>query len=489
MTTLEPSHKQATTISADAIVVGVATTPSGPALLGADSLGRHVGVLDGRLKSLGVSGRPDEVRRVDAPEKWAARSVVLTGVGALDELSPEALRRAAGAATRTLEGAEHAVLALPADDAAFAGAVAEGALLGAFLVGTYRSEPTPPVARLTIATPKGGETAAAVKRAGVVATHVNATRELVNASPGELYPETFADRAKELAKASPGKVKVEVLDAAALEAGGYGGLVGVGKGSPRGPRLVVLSYTPRKAAGRYALVGKGITFDSGGLSLKPPKSMETMKSDMAGAAAVLHTVLAAADLGLPVAVTGYLPLAENMPSGTAQRPSDVLTQRDGTTVEVTNTDAEGRLVLADALVDAVAAGPDAVLDIATLTGAQVVALGQRTAGIMGTDDVRADVVAAAGAAGEDAWPMPLPGELLDGLRSPVADLKNSGDRAGGMLTAGVFLQQFVGETPWGHIDIAGPSFNEASAYGYTPAGGTGYGVRTMLTYLEQRAGV
>ncbi|MGC5616324.1 leucyl aminopeptidase [Georgenia sp. Z1491] len=485
MTTLDLSHKSATSITADVVVVGVGTTADGPALVGGDALGRHAGALTGRLAALGVTGRTDQVVRVAAPDAWKAPAVALTGVGPVDDLDAEALRRAAGAAARSLTGVAHAVLALPADEPSRAGAVAEGALLGAFAVGSYRSEPEAPVARLTLVAGKGKEVDAAVSRAGVVAAHVNATRELVNASPGELFPASFADRAKELARKT--SIKVQVLDEAALEAGGYGGLVGVGKGSPRGPRLVTLTYSPRRPKGRYALVGKGITFDSGGLSLKPPKSMETMKSDMAGAAAVLHTVLAAAELGLPVAVTGYLPLAENMPSGTAQRPSDVLTQRDGTTVEVTNTDAEGRLVLADALVDAVAASPDAVLDIATLTGAQVVALGDRTAGVMGTDAAREQVVAAARAAGEDAWAMPLPPEQLDGLKSPVADLKNSGERAGGMLTAGVFLQQFVGETPWAHIDIAGPSYNSAAAYGYTHVGGTGYGVRTMLSYLEARS--
>jgi leucyl aminopeptidase len=487
VTDLSLSTASATSIRADVLVLGVAATDSGPVQLGADSLGRHVGELAERLEALGVTGAADQVARVPAPAKWSTSTVVLTGFGELSEQSAEALRRAAGAAARSLTGVDHAAFALPASSPAEAGAVAEGVLLGAFSVGSYHSSPTTPLATATVVGGKGKEIAAAVSRAATVAAAVNGTRELVNLSPGELYPESFADRAKALAKKTG--VKVEVLDHAALEAGGYGGLVGVGKGSPRGSRLVTLTYKPRKAAGHYALVGKGITFDSGGLSLKPPKSMETMKSDMAGAAAVLHTVLAAADLGLPVAVTGFLALAENMPSGTAQRPSDVLTQRDGTTVEVTNTDAEGRLVLADALADAVALSPDAVVDIATLTGAQVVALGDRTAGIMGTDAARAAVVAAAEDAGEDAWPMPLPAELLDGLKSPVADLKNSGDRAGGMLRAGVFLQQFVGETEWAHVDIAGPSYNEHGAYGYTHVGGTGFGVRTLLTYLEQRAAV
>lgn len=215
--------------------------------------------------------------------------------------------------------------------------------------------------------------------------------------------------------------------------------------------------------------------------------MEAMKSDMAGAAAVLHTVVAAAKLGLPVAVTGWLCLAENMPSGTAQRPSDVLTIRGGTTVEVLNTDAEGRLVMADGLVAALEEKPDVVLDIATLTGAQVVALGHRVSAVMGTEDARAQVVDAATASGELFWPMPLPDELRAGLKSKVADIANIGERWGGMLSAGVFLREFVGESPWAHLDIAGPAFNERTAHDYTPVGGTGVGVRTLLAFVESRA--
>ena len=241
-----------------------------------------------------------------------------------------------------------------------------------------------------------------------------------------------------------------MLDDKALAAGGYGGLIGVGQGSVRGPRLVKVSYSPSRPKVKVALVGKGITFDSGGISIKPAAGMEAMKSDMAGAAAVLHTVVAAARLELPVAVTGWLCLAENMPSGTAQRPSDVLTIRGGKTVEVLNTDAEGRLVMADGLVAAVEEKPDVVIDIATLTGAQLVALGHRVSAVMGTDDVRGEVVAAAEASGEQFWPMPLPADLRAGLKSKVADLANIGDRFGGMLTAGIFLQEFVGS------DAVGP---------------------------------
>jgi leucyl aminopeptidase len=245
----------------------------------------------------------------------------------------------------------------------------------------------------------------------------------------------------------------------------------------------------RKPAKRVHLVGKGITFDSGGLSLKPAAAMEWMKSDMGGSAAVLATVRAAAQLGLGVEVTGWMAIAENMPSGSAIRPSDVLHIHGGKTVEVMNTDAEGRLVMADAIVRACEESPDVLLDVATLTGAQLVALGSRVYAVMGDDEVRDAVVAAAGAAGEPAWPMPLPPELRASLDSPVADISNMGDRYGGMLVAGLFLKDFVADgVPWAHLDIAGPSFNEGEAYGYTPKGGTGVPVRTLVQWLESLAG-
>ncbi|WP_188037669.1 leucyl aminopeptidase, partial [Actinotalea sp. JY-7885] len=377
-------------------------------------------------------------------------------------------------------------LGLPAADAEQVAAVAEGALLGAYAFDRYRSLPAGarPAARIELSTPRAREGAAkdAAARAAVVADAVHGVRDLVNTSPLDLFPAAFADAAKAAAKGT--KVKVTVLDEKALAAGGYGGLVAVGQGSSRPPRLVKLTYAPSRPTRSVAIVGKGITFDSGGLSIKPAKGMEAMKSDMAGAAAVLHTVLAAAALELPVKVTGWLCLAENMPSGTAQRPSDVITQRGGTTVEVLNTDAEGRLVLADGLVAACEEKPDTVLDIATLTGAQMVALGARVSAVMGTDEVRAHVVRAAEESGEQFWPMPLPSELRASLKSQVADLANIGDRFGGMLVAGLFLREFVGSTPWAHLDIAGPAFNEASAHGYTPVGGTGVGVRTLLRLLE-----
>ncbi|WP_217613915.1 leucyl aminopeptidase [Cellulomonas sp. GbtcB1] len=481
--------------TADALVVAVASSPAGPRVVGADWLpAETVEQVTGLAGVLGITGAVDEVRRLPAAGKLAARTVVLTGVGPLDEVVPDAetLRRAAGAALRELTGAPSVAVALPAEDAEQVAAVAEGALLGAYAYTRYRSgEDAPaPAAEITVLTPRARDKSAtkALARAEVMAAAVHGVRDLVNAAPNDLYPAAFADAAKAAVKDTGAKgVKVTVLDEKALAAGGYGGILGVGQGSARPPRLVKVSYSPSRPAAKVALVGKGITFDSGGISIKPAAGMDAMKSDMAGAAAVLHTVLAAARLELPVAVTGWLCLAENMPSGTAQRPSDVLTIRGGKTVEVLNTDAEGRLVMADGLVAAVEEKPDVVLDIATLTGAQLVALGPRVSAVMGDDSTRTEVVDAAGAAGEAFWPMPLPADLRAGLKSKVADIANIGDRFGGMLTAGLFLQEFVGSTPWAHLDIAGPAFNEKAPFGYTPAGGTGVGVRTLLALIEARA--
>jgi leucyl aminopeptidase len=340
---------------------------------------------------------------------------------------------------------------------------------------------------LVTATPRDRATKDAVARAHTVVTAVHLARDWVNTPPLDLPPATFADEAVAAAKAAG--VSVEVLDEKALKKGGYGGILGVGQGSSRPPRLVRLTYRAGRGKRHLALVGKGITFDSGGLSLKPPTSMEWMKSDMGGAAAILAAITAIARLGLDVNVTAWAPMAENMPSGTAQRPSDVLTIYGGRTVEVLNTDAEGRLVLADAIVRASEDKPDLLVDVATLTGAQLVALGSRTSAVMANDDaVRDAVVAAARSAGEQMWPMPLPQELRKSMDSPVADIANMGDKYGGMLVAGLFLKEFVGEgVRWAHLDIAGPAWNESSAHGYTPKGGTGHAVRTLVRLAEDMA--
>jgi leucyl aminopeptidase len=399
----------------------------------------------------------------------------------------EALRRASGAAVRALVAgkARQIALALPVRDDAEAEAVALGALLGGYVFGRYRNGGEQPQTELILLgdgnASHGDADGAGTARARVLATAMSLVRDLVNTGPSDLYPATLAAEAERVATAAG--LDIEVLDEKALAEGGYGGIVGVGQGSVHPPRLVRLAYAHPDAAKTVVFAGKGITFDSGGLSLKPPKSMEAMKSDMGGAAAVLAAVAAIAELGPAVNVIGYLPLAENMPSGTAQRPSDVITIYGGGTVEVLNTDAEGRLVLADALARSGEDSPDLVIDVATLTGAQLVALGPRIMGVMANDDeVRDGVVDAARRAGEAAWPMPLPEELRKGLDSAVADIANvAAERNGGMLVGGLFLREFVPDgVRWAHLDIAGPAFHEGDPYGYTPKGGTGAAVRSLV---------
>jgi len=490
VTTLNLFSKDPARYNADALVIGVRSEGGSATVEGAAFLSRAAAESIARaITLLGVTGSVGEITKVPAGEAVKADLLVLAGLGAEVEDADgrrERLRRAAGAATAALAGTDRVLFALPATEAEDVEAVAEGALLGNYAYarpGTSAEKDKAPVQRIDVAAALRGRAAkTALARAQASAEAVHAVRDLVNTSPNLLYPESFAAKAADAVKGT--KVSIKVLDEKQLRDGGYGGLTGVGQGSDRPPRLVRLSYSPSRAKRKVALVGKGITFDSGGLSLKPPKSMETMKSDMAGAAAVLHTVVAAARLELPVAVTGWLALAENMPGHAAQRPSDVITIRGGKTVEVLNTDAEGRLVLADALMAAAEEKPDMLVDIATLTGAQMVALGSQTSAVMGTDEARGAVAGAATRAGEQFWPMPLPEELRPSLNTPMADLANIGDRKGGMLVAGLFLREFTEGLPWAHLDIAGPSFNEGSPQHYIPSGGTGVGVRTMLELLR-----
>ncbi|MDS2171910.1 MULTISPECIES: leucyl aminopeptidase [unclassified Nesterenkonia] len=504
----------------DALVLGVAKGPEGPILLPnplADEAAR--GVADS-LQALGATGAADQLLRLPGVDGFRSETLVLVGVGELTGeptggVSLESLRRAAGSAVRQLSSLDSVALALPASSPEEVAAVAEGAAIGAYSFTAFRSSQEArekrPVEEILILTDlKDRHTRPVLDRAAVVGAAVRATRDLVNTPPSHLYPETFAEIAADLAGRTKApaqggstskapKLSVKVWDVKDLEKEGFGGLLGVGGGSSRGPRMVRIEHAPSKPAAHIALVGKGITFDSGGLSLKPAASMTTMKLDMGGAATVLAVVRAAADLNLPIKVTGWLCLAENMPSATAQRPEDVITIRGGKTVEVLNTDAEGRLVMADGLVAASEENPDALIDVATLTGAQMIALGLRTTGVMGEEQLRSALVDAAEDSGEKLWPMPIPEEARSGFDSEVADLTNLGDRNGGMLGAAAFLREFVGERegadsgaldpearriPWAHLDIAGPAFNEKSPYGYTPKAGTGVMVRTLVTYLE-----
>ncbi|MEU3992673.1 leucyl aminopeptidase [Streptomyces platensis] len=508
MTALTLSTSSAATLRADAVVVGVAKGAKGVVVApGAETVDKAFGgKLAAVLETLGASGAEGEVTKLPAADGLKAPVVLAVGLGDApakgDGFGHEALRRAAGSAARALTGTKKAGFALPVEDADAAAAVSEGALLGAYSYAANRdngaangkggkkndakSAPLGEIALLG-GKPRDKEFKAAAARSEALAAEVNRARDLINMPPNDLDPKTFAAEAQAAAKEFG--LKVEVLDEKALKKGGYGGLLGVGQGSQAPPRLVRIAYTHPKAEKTLALVGKGITYDSGGISLKPAGHNETMKCDMSGAAAVFATVVAAARLGLAVNLTGWLALAENMPSGSATRPGDVLTMYSGKTVEVLNTDAEGRLVLADALTRASEESPDAIVDVATLTGAMVLALGNRTFGIMANDDAfRTSVHEIAEEAGEQSWPMPMPSELRKGMDSPVADLANMGERMGGGLVAGLFLKEFVGEgITWAHLDIAGPAFHEGAPWGYTPKGGTGSAVRTLVRLAERTA--
>ena len=499
MSVISISAKSPELTKADALVLGLARQSDGSLTLEPGTAHVDEARLLQTLTDFGATGRADEVIKLPGT---TTRLLVVTGLGKYHPrhgYDHETLRRAAGAAARELAGVKSAAFALPSGKVEQLAAVAEGALLGAYAFDTFRGtsakERKSPLAKIILLSTLAGTAAArsAIKRAEILAEAVHLVRDLVNTPPSHLTPISFCAQIKPLA-VSVG-LKVSILDEVALRKGGYGGIVGVGQGSANTPRLLHLSYSPVHPKARYAYVGKGITFDSGGLALKPALGMEAMKSDMSGAAAVVAAAIVIAKLKLPIALDVWAPLAENMVSDTAQRPSDVLTTYGGRTVEVINPDAEGRLVLADALVRAQevgarAGGLDALIDVATLTGAQGIALGARVSAVMGNDDaLRAKVVATAVEVGEDFWPMPLPADLRPSLDSPVADIANMGERLGGMLVAGLFLKEFVSdEVPWAHLDIASPAFNDGKVHGYTPVGGTGVAVRTLVGLAESACG-
>jgi leucyl aminopeptidase len=463
-----------------------------PLAPGAQRLAEALGVdLAAELLAVGFDASAGSVARVPTRGAVSAPTVLVAGLGEREKVTTDHLRQAAAAAAGACERLESVAIDLQdvvpdAAPAVAAAAVTEGLLLGAYRFGSYLSQARPHLlARVAL---HAGDDEAAV-REGVALGEISASatilaRDLVNTPPQDKRPPQLADRV--VAELDGTGVEVRVLDERELAAGGYGGLLGVGQGSTAPPRLVELSWNPADADRHVALVGKGITFDTGGISLKPSTAMETMKLDMAGAASVAATVRAAAALDLPVRVTGLLALAENMPSGTATRVSDVLTIRGGTTVEVINTDAEGRLVLADALVHASELEPDAIVDVATLTGAAAIALGDRIGALMASDDLLADALLRAGdEAGEPFWRLPLASEQYgEELKGDIADLKNAGWKGAGTVRAALFLNEFVGDgIPWAHLDIASVSWTD-SARGYLTKGGTGVPVRTLLTWLR-----
>jgi leucyl aminopeptidase len=486
---------------ADAVlIVPVVTGDSGPKVLGGEPYldDDAVAAIESGLQVLGASGAEGQSHRLVVAGLPVA-SVLAVGLGKpRDEWPADVIRRAAGSAARSLDKVDSVVTTLSAIDLE---AAVEGLILGAYRFSEFRSAKTAPKDPglrkiVVLAADAKAATKKAAQRAVDVAAAVATARDFVNTPPSHLFPAEFAKRAKDLGEAYG--LEVEVLDDKALTKAGYGGIIGVGKGSSRAPRLVRLAHRggrPRtRGAGSagaktVALVGKGITFDTGGISIKPAANMHHMTSDMGGAAAVIATVVLAARQQLPIDVIATVPMAENMPSATAQRPGDVLTQYGGTTVEVLNTDAEGRLILADAIVRACEDNPDYLIETSTLTGAQTVALGARTPGVMGSDEFRDRVATLSQAVGENGWAMPLPEELKDDLKSTVADLANvSGSRFAGMLVAGTYLREFVADgVQWAHIDVAAPAYNTGSPWGYTPKGGTGVPTRTMFAVLEDIA--
>lgn len=369
------------------------------------------------------------------------------------------------------------------DGAPFVGKVVEGLLLGGYRFDKYKKDKTkqPELSVSIVVRPEDrGASEERLRRYTVVCEEVNRCRDIVNEPGGAVYPDTLARAAK--AAASKSRLKYTVLNEKQLEKQGYGGLIAVGKGSVRPPRMIVLRYEPRRKSRHHlALVGKGITFDTGGISLKPPEGMFTMKGDMAGGAAVIYAMAAIGRLKPSVRVTGIVPTAENFPGNWAQRPGDIFIAKNGKSVMVDNTDAEGRLVLSDGLARAGEEGATHVVDIATLTGAVVRALGEAVAGIMGTDRELVQAVIRSGENhGEAYWELPLVEEYKETLKTPYADLNNVGGKLAGAITAALFLREFVPSgLPWAHLDIAGPFLLEKS-WKYYGEGATGFGLKTMV---------
>ena len=496
MATLKSSQK----LSSEIVVLGLASKDGKLVVEVADS-GLYAKSFLAALEEVGATGSREEIIKIPTDSASHHRLVIFTGLGEAAKNSDyphEILRRAAGAAVRALAGKTNADFALPHKSAQNFAAIAEGVALGAYSFDTHRgaskASQKKPLGTATIISHLSDDssTKSVLKRATLLAKYVHLVRDLVNTPANHLSPSIFVTKMKSMA--ADLSVKIEVLDEKALKTKGYGGIYSVGQGSANPPRLLHISYSPAKAKKRFAFVGKGITFDTGGYALKPAAGMDAMKTDMAGAASVIAATLAIAELKLPVSVHAYACLAENMISENATRPGDVITTLSGKTVEVLNPDAEGRLVMADGLTRAVAdaeksGGLDGLIDVATLTGAQIIALGIRTAGLMSNNQAfTEEFLNVAKSTGELFWPMPLPEELRATLDTPVADIANVGDKSGGMLVAGVFLKEFVPPTtPWLHLDIAGPSYTEKTGHGYSPVGGTGITVRSLVALAESAA--
>jgi leucyl aminopeptidase len=475
-------------VSCDALVIGFfSDRPLGPSAAAIDAA---AGGLITRLRERQeIQGKPFELTPLFSPAAVKAPLVLVAGCGEFDKFDRGVAYRTAAASARHLAGKQRGTVAFYFDglgSASLGESGLAGAIVGCHGQDLYRAEKKRlPFGKLLW----NAVDDTTIQRGRILGESINLTRRLVNEPPEEIYPESFAQRAVAVARESG--LQIEVWDEDRLKTERAGALLAVAKGSPRPPRLVILRHmggTDPNAA-PLALVGKGVTFDSGGLSLKPSESMLTMKCDMAGAATVLGAMQAVAKLKLPLNVIGLVGLVENMPSGTAMKLGDVLKARNGRTIEVHNTDAEGRLVLADVLSVAVDCGAAKIVDLATLTGACLVALGTDVAGLMSNDQPWCDVVSgAAQSCGERAWQLPMFPEYSEHIKSEVADIKNVGDgRWGGAITAAKFLQEFVGTTPWTHIDIAGPAFYDKPKP-WTDGGASGAFVRTLVEVARKWSG-
>jgi len=484
---VQPSSRALSEVGAEWVVLGVfeGQTEAPAAVAGTPAGATLVGLLAGKDVAADLGAL--------TPVLGGAQGATLVvGLGPRDTFGEGAAFTAGVAVAKRLSGRPRGAVAvaLPeaGDPAAVASALTEGLVVGARGPDLRKSEPSRHPFDATLVAPTAliaaEALAGAVARGLIVGAAVNLARDLANTPPAEKTPARLAAIAGEAAGAAG--VTVEVWDEARIREERFGGLLAVAAGSDHPPAFAVLTYDGAPAAGAptLALVGKGVTFDSGGLSLKPSASMEDMKADMTGAAVVLAALTAAARLKLPVNLRGYMVMTENMTGGKAMKLGDVLTMRNGKTVEVLNTDAEGRLILADALSYAAESAPDRMLDLATLTGAVVVALGTKVAGLFTDDEPFADaLLAACRRTGERAWRLPLDDDYKDALKSTVADLKNIGGKWGGAITAAKFLQHFVGDTKWAHLDIAGPSWSDSDS-GTRDAGGTGCYVRTLVALAE-----
>ncbi len=473
------------------------TLDSDPLVTRADTA--LTGLLRGAIADERFVAKPGQTVALHTRGDIRPRRLALIGSGPASAASVASTRLAAGRLARTAAavGARSVALALPMSVSPFSAPLQLQAATEGFLLGLYRfdkyldaSKRTPPsVQSLTLfasAGPADDAASAAVARAQETARAVGQARNLVNEPAGFMTPQRLAEIAQQIARESA--LEITVLDRAACREKGMGLFLAVAQGSAEEPRFIHLAWKPERPQKRVVLIGKGVTFDSGGLSLKTNDGMLDMKTDMSGAAAVLAAVESAARQKLPVEVHALAACTENMPSGTAYKLGDVIRSMAGKTVEITNTDAEGRLTLADAITYGLELKPDFIFDFATLTGACVVALGPHIAGVMSNNDaLAASWLAAARDAGEEMWNLPLPPRLLDQLKSEIADLKNTGERWGGALTAGLFLKEFVDATPWVHVDLAGPASTDKEL-GHVSKGGTGFGVATILQFLGNLPG-